>query len=60
MSCLLGFCSLTTYQGLHPTVREIRKSLATELVALQEKLDSLVIRPFGEAIEMVSTAENKE
>ena len=28
-------------QGLHPSVREARKSVARELVCLQEKLDSL-------------------
>ncbi|KAK9068329.1 hypothetical protein SSX86_012440 [Deinandra increscens subsp. villosa] len=32
---------LDTIQGLHPYVREVRKSVAKELVGLQEKLDSL-------------------
>lgn len=32
---------LDTIQGLHPTVRDIRKSVARELVGLQEKLDSI-------------------
>ncbi|ONK81205.1 uncharacterized protein A4U43_C01F26440 [Asparagus officinalis] len=32
---------LDTIQGLHPSVRDIRKSVARELVLLQEKLDSL-------------------
>ncbi|XP_058100297.1 BAG family molecular chaperone regulator 6 [Magnolia sinica] len=32
---------LDTIQGLHPSVREVRKSVARELVFLQEKLDSL-------------------
>ncbi|KAM0939408.1 putative IQ motif, EF-hand binding, BAG domain, BAG domain superfamily [Dioscorea sansibarensis] len=34
---------LDTIQGLHPDVREIRKSVARELVCLQEKLDALGI-----------------
>ncbi|KAI8022576.1 BAG family molecular chaperone regulator 6 [Camellia lanceoleosa] len=38
MSLLL---KLDTIQGLHPTVRNFRKSMAKELVSLQEKLDSL-------------------
>ncbi|KAI3829259.1 hypothetical protein L1987_03378 [Smallanthus sonchifolius] len=38
MSLLL---KLDTIQGLHPFVREARKSVAKELVGLQEKLDSL-------------------
>ncbi|OVA06731.1 IQ motif [Macleaya cordata] len=32
---------LDTIQGLHPSVRDFRKSVARELVCLQEKLDSL-------------------
>ncbi|XP_076903474.1 uncharacterized protein LOC143558531 [Bidens hawaiensis] len=39
MSLLL---KLDTIQGLHPFVREARKSVAKELVGLQERLDSLV------------------
>ncbi|CAL5339943.1 unnamed protein product [Camellia sinensis] len=38
MSLLL---KLDTIQGLHPTVRNFSKSVAKELVSLQEKLDSL-------------------
>lgn len=38
MSLLL---KLDTIQGLHPIVRDIRKSVAKDLVGLQEKLDSL-------------------
>lgn len=41
MSLLL---KLDTIQGLHPSVREVRKSVAKELVSLQEKLDSLTAR----------------
>lgn len=41
MSLLL---KLDAIQGLHPTIRDIRKSLARELVALQEKLDSLIMK----------------
>ncbi|XP_027906465.1 BAG family molecular chaperone regulator 6 [Vigna unguiculata] len=33
---------LDTIQGLHPSFREIRKSLARELTILQERLDSLM------------------
>ncbi|KAG1330402.1 BAG family molecular chaperone regulator 6 [Cocos nucifera] len=32
---------LDTIQGLHQSVREVRKSVARELICLQEKLDSL-------------------
>ncbi|PIA36846.1 hypothetical protein AQUCO_03200068v1 [Aquilegia coerulea] len=39
MSLLL---QLDTIQGLHPNVRDIRKSVARELVSIQERLDSLV------------------
>lgn len=35
---------LDTIQGLHPSLREIRKSLARELVTLQEKLDSITVK----------------
>ncbi|WVZ77010.1 hypothetical protein U9M48_024915 [Paspalum notatum var. saurae] len=36
---------LDTIQGLHPTVREARKSVARELICLQEKLDTLCKQP---------------
>lgn len=39
MSLLL---ELDTIQGLHPSIREARKSVARELVYLQEEVDSLV------------------
>ncbi|KAF8676654.1 hypothetical protein HU200_046889 [Digitaria exilis] len=39
---------LDTIQGLHPSVREARKSVARELVSLQEKLDTLCKQPSGE------------
>ncbi|CAI9764867.1 unnamed protein product [Fraxinus pennsylvanica] len=39
MSLLL---KLDTVQGLHPSIRDIRKSVARELVCFQEKLDSLI------------------
>ncbi|KAI9110056.1 hypothetical protein K1719_019097 [Acacia pycnantha] len=35
---------LDTIQGLHPSFREMRKSLARELTSLQEKLDSVVAK----------------
>ncbi|KAJ9707068.1 hypothetical protein PVL29_002178 [Vitis rotundifolia] len=39
MSLLL---KLNAIQGLHPNLKNFRKSLARELVSLQEKLDSLM------------------
>ncbi|KAF7129321.1 hypothetical protein RHSIM_Rhsim10G0141000 [Rhododendron simsii] len=39
MSLLL---ELDTIQGIHPSVRDSRKSVAKELVNLQEKLDSII------------------
>lgn len=35
-------------QGLHPSVREARKSVARELICLQEKLDTLCKAPSGD------------
>ncbi|VAI92488.1 unnamed protein product [Triticum turgidum subsp. durum] len=49
MSLLLN---LDTIQNLHPAVREARKSVARQLVCLQEKLDSLCKRS--------STAKSEE
>lgn len=51
---------LIIYQGLHPTVRDIRKSLAKELVTLQEKLDFLMIKSSEEAMEEAPTSEHME
>ncbi|KAH6812068.1 hypothetical protein C2S51_025830 [Perilla frutescens var. frutescens] len=39
MSLLL---KLDTIQGLHPSIREVRKSVVRELVSLQEKLDTVM------------------
>ncbi|XP_066321612.1 BAG family molecular chaperone regulator 6-like isoform X4 [Miscanthus floridulus] len=39
---------LDTIQGLHPSVREARKSVARELICLQERLDTLCRAPSGE------------
>ncbi|KAL9234511.1 hypothetical protein vseg_009377 [Gypsophila vaccaria] len=33
---------LDTIQGIHPSVRDVRRSVAKELITLQEKLDSIV------------------
>lgn len=44
LSVLIQFLVIFAPQGLHPTIRDIRKSLARELVALQEKLDSLIMK----------------
>ncbi|KAJ7951246.1 BAG family molecular chaperone regulator 6 [Quillaja saponaria] len=41
---------LDTIQGLIPSFREVRKSLARELVSLQEKLDSIVAKKSNEQI----------
>ncbi|KAL6889025.1 hypothetical protein ACP4OV_010051 [Aristida adscensionis] len=38
---------LDTIQGLHTSVREARKSVARELICLQEKLDTLCKQPSG-------------
>lgn len=47
---------LDTIQGLNPIVREIRKSVAKELICLQEKLDSLASQNSGKARDL-STAK---
>ena len=44
---------------MHPIVRDLRKSLARELVSLQDKLDSLMINKSEESIEEVSTTTTK-
>ncbi|CAH9096719.1 unnamed protein product [Cuscuta europaea] len=50
---------LDAIQGLHPSVREVRKSVTRELVSLQEKLDSLIDRSSQQAITKHHlTAEN--
>ncbi|KAH7519527.1 hypothetical protein FEM48_Zijuj08G0046500 [Ziziphus jujuba var. spinosa] len=51
---------LDAIQGLPPGLRDIRKSLARELVTLQEKLDSLVIKNFQEPVTKVSTSKLAE
>uniref|UniRef100_A0A2N9IDP7 BAG domain-containing protein n=1 Tax=Fagus sylvatica TaxID=28930 RepID=A0A2N9IDP7_FAGSY len=48
---------LDTIQGLHPIVRDIRKSLVRELVTLQEKLDSLMIKKPEKAEERAEEVE---
>ncbi|KAI6702545.1 hypothetical protein NL676_011681 [Syzygium grande] len=47
-------------QGLHPNLRDIQKSLARELVALQEKLDSLTMKCLEESVDNSDTARNDE
>ncbi|KAK3194690.1 hypothetical protein Dsin_026000 [Dipteronia sinensis] len=54
MSLLL---KLDTIQGLHPSLREFRKALAKELVTLQEKLDSLMMKKPKESFEDVSATK---
>ncbi|XP_056174400.1 BAG family molecular chaperone regulator 6-like [Syzygium oleosum] len=51
---------LDTIQGLHPNLRDIRKSLARELVTLQEKLDSLTMKCLEESVDNSDTARNDE
>ncbi|CAK7348787.1 unnamed protein product [Dovyalis caffra] len=55
MSLLL---KLDAIQGLQPTLRDIRKSLARELVALQEKLDSLIMERCEETAEQKTSEDN--
>lgn len=47
-------------QGLHPSVREARKSVARELVCLQEKLDTLCKQQSGEFDHTNSDEEKSE
>uniref|UniRef100_K3YPA9 BAG domain-containing protein n=1 Tax=Setaria italica TaxID=4555 RepID=K3YPA9_SETIT len=51
---------LDTIQGLHPSVREARKSVARELVCLQEKLDTLCKQQSGEFDHTNSDEEKSE
>nr|QPD90034.1 BAG family molecular chaperone regulator 6 [Ziziphus nummularia] len=51
---------LDAIQGLPPSLRDVRKSLARQLVTLQEKLDSLVIKNFQESETKVSTSKTAE
>ncbi|KAF0932926.1 hypothetical protein E2562_013125 [Oryza meyeriana var. granulata] len=51
---------LDTIQGLHPSVREARKSIARELVSLQERLDSLCKQPSQPSGEPYYTNVEKE
>ncbi|KAJ7962501.1 BAG family molecular chaperone regulator 6 [Quillaja saponaria] len=48
---------LDTIQGLHPSLRVIRKSLARELVSLQEKLDSIIAKKSNEQVHDQSTTK---
>lgn len=43
-----SFETMVLMQGLHSSVREARKSVARELICLQEKLDTLCKQPSGE------------
>ncbi|XVF73095.1 hypothetical protein PTKIN_Ptkin12aG0173700 [Pterospermum kingtungense] len=49
---------LDTIQGLHSSVRDARKSLVRELMALQEKLDSLTSKWAEEKAKQLGTAES--
>lgn len=47
-------------QGSHSSVREARKSIARELICLQEKLDSLCKQLSGEPNHTIGEEENPE
>ncbi|KQJ94303.1 BAG family molecular chaperone regulator 6 isoform X2 [Brachypodium distachyon] len=49
--------NLDTIQGLHPSVKEARKSVARELTSLQEKLDSLCKQSSAETNQLKSEEE---
>ncbi|XP_068315867.1 BAG family molecular chaperone regulator 6 [Pyrus communis] len=51
---------LDTIQGLLPSLRDIRRSLARELVVLQEKLDEFNTKKFQNPTQEVSTVEHME
>ncbi|OMO64363.1 hypothetical protein CCACVL1_21814 [Corchorus capsularis] len=57
MSLLL---KLDTIQGLHSSVRDARKSLAKELVTLQEKLDSLTSKQAEAKAKELAAAESAD
>lgn len=52
--------NLDTIQGLHSSVREARKSIARELICLQEKLDSLCKQLSGEPNHTIGEEEKPE
>ncbi|KAI4328859.1 hypothetical protein L6164_021182 [Bauhinia variegata] len=45
---------LDTVQGLHPSFREMRKTLAIELISMQEKLDSVTAEKSQQQIQELS------
>lgn len=55
---------LDTIQGLHSSIRDVRKSVAKELVSLQEMLDTIVLKQPGldesSQIHDISEAEAKD
>lgn len=51
---------LDTIQGLHPSIRDIRKSVVRELVSLQEKLDHLSLERSESAHKLSSGARSNE
>ncbi|KAL3615685.1 Large proline-rich protein bag6 [Castilleja foliolosa] len=54
MSLLL---KLDIIQGLHPSIREMRKSVVKELVSLQEQLDSIMIEKLSNSPQQESNLE---
>ncbi|GAB2271775.1 Large proline-rich protein bag6 [Dionaea muscipula] len=51
---------LDTVQGLHPSLRDMRKAVAKELLSLQVKLDALVAYSCAPSAEEMSTAKVAE
>lgn len=51
---------LDTLQGLHPSVRNIRKSVAKELVGLQEELDSLTFHQNSDELQESGESKHAE
>ncbi|KAL5171675.1 BAG family molecular chaperone regulator 6 [Glycine soja] len=51
---------LDTIQGLHPSIREIRKSLARELTILQERLDYIMAKKPQQQVQDFNVQEHVE
>ena len=48
------------YKGLHPSFRDIRKSLARELTSLEEKLDSVISKKAEQRMQDLSATKPVE
>ncbi|KAL3517236.1 hypothetical protein ACH5RR_024138 [Cinchona calisaya] len=51
---------LDTIQGLHPSIRDVRKYVASSLVSLQEKLDHLNLKKSESVHELSSDAKSEK